>query len=385
MEAERKEDVGGWLSDRGYLIVDVTEASFQTLTSRPIGRRIRVSRKEMNFFLIQLSSLISAGCPLLMSLTALHKQVSASSLKILLKDIKEKIESGKSFSEALKVHKLVFPPLFITMVEVGEVGGMLDEVLVRYSQLFDTAYKLRSKVVQAMIYPSILLIATVLVAWALLVFVFPTFVEGTKRTGKELPGLTKLVLYASNFLSDHWIAIIAVFLFSIFIWFIIRSTRAGRRLTTSAFLSVPILRDILKHIQISLFARVLGTLLRCGVPILTSLQAVENALSNVIFREAVADVREGISRGESLSQAVGRHRNLFPESVILMADVGERGGNMGEMLEKVGNIYERDMELSLETAVTLIQPALVVFLAIFIVIIAMAMYLPLFDIVNTIG
>lgn len=163
------------------------------------------------------------------------------------------------------------------------------------------------------------------------------------------------------------------------------STTKGRKVVTKIFTEMPVLGNVLKHIQIALFARILGTLLRCGVPILTSLQAVEKALSNVMYKAAMSDVRESVSRGESLSQSIGKHRNLFPESIILMTDVGERSGNMGEMLEKAGNIYERDMEMALETAVSLIQPALVLFLAIFIVIIALSMYLPLFDIVKVVG
>ena len=165
----------------------------------------------------------------------------------------------------------------------------------------------------------------------------------------------------------------------------IMKTEKGRKFFTGIFTDMPVIGDVLKQIQISLFARTLGTLLNCGVPILTSLQAVENALSNVLYKKAMNNIRESVSRGESLAKSIGRHRNLFPENIILMTDVGERSGNIGDMLEKAGNIYERDMEMALETAVTLIQPALVVFLAVFIVIIALSMYLPLFDIVKVVG
>ncbi len=303
----------------------------------------------------------------------------------MLKEVKEKIESGKSFSEALKTHKEVFPSLFITMVEVGEVGGMLGEVLERYSYIYDTMYKLRKKIFQAMIYPGFLLIGTLLVVWVLLVKVFPVFIEGTQRTGNQLPAVTQLVLYVSNLLSNHYPFIIAGIVFLVALWKLLRSTPKGNELITEFFTEMPVLGEVLKQVQIALFARILGTLLRCGVPILTSLQAVEKALSNVIYKKAMVEIREAVSRGESLSQSIGKHRKLFPESIILMTDVGERSGNIGDMLEKAGNIFERDMEMALETAVTLIQPALVVFLAIFIVIIAMAMYLPLFDIVKVVG
>ncbi len=384
IDAEKKEEVGTWLSDRNYIVIDIVPAPIQTLVNTH-KKRIRISHKDMNFFLIQLSNLISAGCPLLMSLTALYKQVSNYSLRILLKEIKEKIESGKSFSEALKNHREVFPSLFITMVEVGEVGGMLGEVLERYSYIYDTMYKLGKKIIQAMIYPLFLLISSLVVVIALLVYVFPQFVEGTKRTGHELPGLTLFVLNVSNFISHHYLIIISVIVGLILIWKLIMSTTKGKQLVTQFFTEFPILGDVIKQIQIALFARILGTLLRCGVPILTSLQAVEKALSNVMYKKAMVEVRESVSRGESLSQSIGRYRNLFPESIILMTDVGERSGNMGEMLEKAGNIYERDMEMALETAVSLLQPALVVFLAIFIVIIALSMYLPLFDIGKIVG
>ncbi len=384
MEAEKQDEVGTWLSDRNYIVVEIVPATIQTIVNSP-KKYLRISHKDMNFFLIQLSNLISAGCPLLMSLAALYKQVSNPSLKILLKDIKEKIESGKSFSEALKNHKEVFPSLFITMVEVGEVGGMLGEVLERYSYIYDTMYKLGKKIIQAMIYPLFLLSSSLIVVVSLLVFVFPQFVEGTQRTGHKLPGLTLFVLNVSNFISHHYLIIIGIIVALIIIWRLIMSNQKGKRIVTEFFTEFPVLGDVLKQIQIALFARILGTLLRCGVPILTSLQAVEKALSNVMYKKAMLDIRESVSRGESLSQSIGKHRNLFPESIILMADVGERSGNMGEMLEKAGNIYERDMEMALETAVSLIQPALVVFLAIFIVIIALSMYLPLFDIGKIVG
>ena len=136
MEAEKQEDVGTWLSDRNYIVVEIVPATLQNIVNTP-QKYVRISHKDMNFFLMQLSNLINAGCPLLMSLNALFRQVHNASLKKLLKDVKEKIESGKSFSEALKSHKEVFPSLFITMVEVGEVGGLLGEVLEKYSNIHE--------------------------------------------------------------------------------------------------------------------------------------------------------------------------------------------------------------------------------------------------------
>jgi len=147
-------------------------------------------------------------------------------------------------------------------------------------------------------------------------------------------------------------------------------------------LGIPFIGALVQHIELALFARTLGTLIKCGVPILTSLRAVERAHSNTVFKEALADIKGGVARGESLSQGLGKHRNIFPDSLILMADVGERSGNTGGMLEKAGQMYEQDLETTIDAVVTLIQPLLVIFMGIFVVILALAMYLPLFDLIK---
>jgi len=383
MEAANTEEVGMWLADRNYFVLEITSSSLQSMVTTS-SKDLKIPAHAMNFFLLQLSSLINAGCPLLMSLHALYRQLPASPLKNLLKDLREKIESGKSFSDALKVHRSVFSNLFITMVEVGEIGGILGEILERYAFIHDTMYRLRAKIIKSMIYPAILLLNTVLVAWALLVYVFPVFIEKIQSHGQQLPLPTRIVLGASNLLTEHSIFIFSAAGLLLAAYFMARRTEKGARMLARMQIDLPVLGGVFQQMEMSLFARILGTLLKCGVPILTSLQAVEKALNNVIYKDAISSIREAVSRGESLSQSVSRYRDLFPESVILMTDVGERGGNTGEMLEKAGIIYERDLELTLETAVSLIQPALVIFLAVFVVTLALAMYMPLFDIIKTV-
>ncbi len=383
MEASTAEEVGTWLADRSYFVLEITAAPLQSLVASGTPD-LKIAPHAMNFFLLQLSSLINAGCPLLMSLHALYRQLPNCPLKTLLKDLREKIESGKSFSDALKSHRSVFSNLFITMVEVGEIGGILGEILERYSYIHDAMYRLRAKIIKSMIYPAILLLNTIIVAWALLVYVFPVFIEKIQSHGQVLPLPTRIVLTASNFLTGHSLLIISTIGLAIAMFVLLRRTESGARRIAELTIHMPLLGPVVQQMEMSLFARILGTLLKCGVPILTSLQAVEKALNNLIYKEAINNVRESVSRGESLSQSVGRFRHLFPESIILMTDVGERGGNTGEMLEKAGMIYERDLELTLETAVSLIQPALVIFLAIFVVTLALAMYMPLFDIIKTV-
>jgi type IV pilus assembly protein PilC len=245
-------------------------------------------------------------------------------------------------------------------------------------------YRLRAKIIKSMIYPAILLLNTILVAWALLVYVFPVFIEKIQSHGQELPLPTRMVLGASNLLTEHSFFIFSGLALLLGAYILARNTENGARTLARIQIGMPVLGSVFQQMEMSLFARILGNLLKCGVPILTSLQAVEKALSNIIYKEAINNVREAVSRGESLSQSVGRYRDLFPESIIPMTHVAPRGGNTGEMLEKAGIIYERDLELTLETAVSLIQPALVIFLAVFVVTLALAMYMPLFDIIKTV-
>ncbi|HNV72980.1 MAG TPA: type II secretion system F family protein, partial [Candidatus Ozemobacteraceae bacterium] len=205
MEAQSPEEVGTWLTERQYYVVDIHQSTLGTLASIP---RIRsIPRPELNYFLIQLSSLIEAGCPLLLSLQALHRQLSPGPLKSLVKDLKEKIEVGKSFSEALKSYPDVFSQLFITLVEVGEIGGILSEVLDRYAKIHDAMYRIRSKVIKSMIYPALLLTLTIVFTWVLLVWVFPTFIEKFQEGGIPLPLPTHILLTVSNFLRHNWLAL----------------------------------------------------------------------------------------------------------------------------------------------------------------------------------
>ncbi len=383
MEATTTEEVGTWLADRNYFVLEISSAPLQTLVSS--GKAdLRITARTMNFFLLQLSSLITAGCPLIMSLHALHRQTPTGALKELLKDLTGKIESGKSFSEALKAHRKVFSNLFITMVEVGEIGGILGEILERYAYIHDTMYRLRAKIIKSMIYPALLLAFTALVAWVLLAYVFPVLIEKLQLSGEALPLPTQIVLMVSNLISGHTLLIISTIALAIFGFALLKRSRTGARWISRITISIPLVGTIFQQMELSLFARVLGTLLKCGVPILTSLHAVEKALGNVIYKEALNQVREAVSRGESLTQAISKYPDLFPESIVLMADVGERSGNIGEMLEKAGIIYERDTETTIETLVSLLQPALVIFLGAFVFVLAMAMYLPLFDISKTV-
>ena len=385
MEASSPEEVGTWLADRQYFVLDISQAPLLSLGSGSSSSDLRISSGEMNYFFIQLASLINSGCPHLSSLQALHRQLPVGSLKRLVHSLKEKIESGKSFSEALRAHRSVFSELFITMVEVGEVGGLLDEILQKYAHLSDTIVRIKSKVIRSMIYPMLLLMTGLIVCYALLTRVFPVFVEQLSQQGHEPPLVTQLVMNVSNFLTGNSVFIIGSCAFA---WFALRAilrTEPGREALSRILLAIPVLSNLVLGIELALFSKILGTLLKCGVPILTALSAVEKAHRISRFKLALKAIKEGVAMGETLTDGMNKFRDLFPDSLILMVDVGDRGGVTGDMLEKAGEIYERNLEDSIETAVTLIEPILVMLLGVFVFILAFAMYLPLFDITKIVG
>ncbi len=383
MDAANPDEVGQWLIEREYYVLSIQTEALGGLAFAPRAR-YRVGVQEQNFFFLQLASLVNAGCPLIMSLHALQKQLPAGDLKELVRDLKEKIEMGKSFSEALRGHPEAFSNLFITMVEVGETGGVLGEVLERYAMIFDSLYRIRRKVVTSMIYPALLLTMTLGVAWALLVFVFPTFVEQLSARGGELPLPTQLVIMISTILRNHFVSLFGAIgaIVGFIVW--LHYTPAGAAAIARFWINVPVFGPLVRHVQLSLFTRTLGTLLKCQVPIITSIKAVERTLTNQVFRDALAEIRAGVARGEPLSVGMTRQRHLFPESLILMADVGERSGSTGEMLDRAAVIFERDLETTIGTAVSLIEPVLVICMSFFVVLIAVAMYLPLFDIIKVV-
>ena len=376
-DAENIEEVGSWLVDRGYFVVEIKQAPIQTIVNSK--RRIRVSADDLNFFYIQLASLINAGCPLLLSIDALARQTQVRGLALMLEDIGDKIRSGKSFSEALKAHDNVFPNLFITMIEVGEVGGILDQVLERYAFINDSGHRLKKKMIKAMIYPSVLLLLTITIAWAVLVFVFPSLIGGFQKSGQTLPLPTQIVLTASNILTGYYLHIFLLIIIVFFVYWQIKRTKAGGEFIDKLWLKIIGIGNVIRQLHIVLFSRTLGVLLSSGVPILTSIQTVKRTMTNTCYKNAMQEVEEAVSRGEAVSQAMGKHRALFSDTMILMVSVGEQTGKIGEMLEKMGKIYEGELESAIEHAISLLEPCLVVFISIFVVILALAVYLPIFD------
>jgi type IV pilus assembly protein PilC len=346
----------------------------------------RVKSKVLTTFTRQLATLVDAGLPLLRGLRVLEKQERNATLKSILSDLALAIEGGSTFSEALAQHPKVFNRLFVNMVKAGELGGVLEVVLNRLSEFMEKAQKIKGKVIAAMFYPIAVLVVATAILMILMVKVIPAFrsvFEGMLE-GRSLPAFTRLVLAVSEAVKDHFLytaAGVAVFviLFMLFV-----RTKFGRRVFDKFKLKVPVIGPVVSKVAISRFTRTLGTLVSSGVPILQALTIVKETAGNVIISNAIGAVHESVKEGETITaplEACG----VFPPMVVSMVDVGEQTGALPEMLLKIADNYDDEVDNAVSAMTSLLEPIMIVFLAVIVGSIVIAMFLPLIDLMNNIG
>ncbi len=347
----------------------------------------RVKTKVLTTFTRQLATLVQAGLPLLRGLRVLQKQEKSANLKTIIGELALSIEGGSTFSEALAQHPKVFNRLFVNMVKAGEIGGVLEVVLRRLSEFMEKAQKIKGKVVAAMFYPCAVMVVATAIMGVLLVVVIPKFkdiFEGTLTGGRSLPAFTEFVLDISTNVKDHFIrtmlgVIAVVILFNIFI-----RTKFGRRIFDKVKLNIPVFGPVVSKVAISRFSRTLGTLVSSGVPILQALTIVKETSGNVIVGKAVSDVHESVKEGETITAPLEASR-VFPPMVISMVDVGEQTGALPEMLMKIADNYDEEVDNAVSAMTSLLEPIMIVFLAVIVGSIVIAMFLPLIDLMNTVG
>jgi type IV pilus assembly protein PilC len=347
----------------------------------------RVKSKVLTTFTRQLATLVQAGLPLLRGLRVLQKQERNSTLKEILGDLAVSIEGGSTFSEALAQHPRTFNRLFVNMVKAGEIGGVLEVVLKRLSEFMEKAQKIRGKVIAAMFYPCAVLVVATAIMGVLMVLVIPKFREifaGALGNGRKLPGFTDFVLNISAAIKDHFIRtvieIISVFIiFNIFV-----RTKFGRKLWDKFKLVVPVLGPVVSKVAIARFTRTLGTLISSGVPILQALTIVKETSGNVIVCNAVTMIHESVKEGETITAPL-EASGVFPPMVISMVDVGEQTGALPEMLMKIADNYEEEVDNAVAAMTSLLEPIMIVFLAVIVGSIVIAMFLPLIDLMENIG
>ncbi len=338
----------------------------------------RVSEKVVGVFTRQLATMIDAGLPLVQSLDILAMQQENKKFQETLKQVKDEVEAGSTFAAALARHPKLFSELYVNLVVAGEEGGILDNILLRLSTYIEKAVALKKKVKSALVYPSVIVGVAVIVVAILMIVVIPVFEKMFLSAGQSLPLLTQIVVAISKFMKQNVWAFGLGLVILIFVLRRYRKTEGGKRTTDSILLKLPVFGMLLRKIAIARFSRTLGTLVSSGVPILDSLNIVAKTAGNRIVEDAIQKARSSISEGETIAEPLNKS-DVFPPMVIQMISVGESTGSLDTMLSKIADFYEEEVDNTVATLTSLLEPFLMIFLGATIGTIVVAMYLPIFQ------
>ncbi|MDG1048900.1 MAG: type II secretion system F family protein [Planctomycetota bacterium] len=349
------------------------------------GRGGRVNSALVTDFTVQLATLSDAGIPVVKALTILEGQTEPGPFKDILREITEDVSGGAPLSDALAKHDKVFDTLYSSMVRAGEVGGVLDRVLERLAEFREKAADIKSKIKQAVIYPAILILVSIAVVSAVIIFVIPTFDEIFKSFDVDLPEPTKILLGVSGFMTSYWYLVFGVPIVA-FVGhnLAVGRNRGYRKGWHGLLLKIPFLGTVLNRSMTAMFARTFGTLVQAGVPHLDALGIVRDASGNEVLVDAVEDIRRTVREGEGIARPMGE-TGLFDDVVTNMVDVGEETGELDSMLLKVADAYDEQVDRKLAALFKVLEPAILVVMAVLIGGLVVALILPLTKMMSTIG
>jgi type IV pilus assembly protein PilC len=343
-----------------------------------------VSTKDLAIFTRQFATMITAGLPLVQCLDILSQQSENATLKKIITQVMHDVEAGSTLAEALGKHPKVFDTLFVNMVEAGEAGGVLDDILMRLATYIEKAEALKRKVKSAMTYPTVVLVVALGTTCFMLLFIIPVFAKIFRDFGGELPLPTQIVLALSNFLRNFWWLGLAMIAASIIAFKRFYATNQGELTIDRIKLRIPILGDLLRKAAIARFTRTLGTLISSGVPILTGLEITARTAGNRVIQEAVLATRASIREGETIAAPL-RQSDAFPPMVVQMIAVGEETGALDEMLNKIANFYDDEVNTAVDTLTSIIEPLMIVVMGLLVGGMVVAMYMPMFKLINVVA
>jgi type IV pilus assembly protein PilC len=354
-----------------------------TKKKKPISFGKPINQKGLTLFTRQLATLINAGMPILRSLETLARQEKRPAFKAAVEEIAETIRSGGTFSDGLLQHPKIFDRLYVNMVKAGEAGGVLGVVLDRLSKFMEKAMKIRGKVKSAMTYPLIIMFVAVGVVAALMVFVIPKFEEifdGLLK-GKPLPDITRLVLGVSRFIKDHFLITLGIVIGLWILFKVFKKTKTGTSIIDKFLIKVPALGPLFLKAAVGRFTRTLGTLLTSGVPILQALLITRDTSGNVHVANALNQVHDRVKEGDSVGKPLEATR-VFPTMVSSMVEVGEETGALSDMLNRIADVYDDEVDNAVASITSIIEPVMIVFLAVIVGTIVIAMFMPLIRIIQ---
>jgi type IV pilus assembly protein PilC len=346
-------------------------------------QRRKVKSKILMIFTRQLATLIDSGLPLLRSLNVLAKQERDKVMKKTIDKLADSVQSGSTFSDALALHPKIFNDLYVNMIRAGEVGGVLELVLTRLSEFQEKAARIRNKVLSAMVYPIIVMTMAIGILCFLLVFIVPRFevIFHDLLGDKPLPPVTQFVIGFSGFMKNHGLVLVGAIVAIVIIYNFIGRTRRGRLAIDNLKLRMPLFGNLNRKTAISRFARTLGTLVTSGVPILQALNITRETAGNAAIARAIARVHDCVKEGESIVQPLEASKQ-FPPMVVSMIDVGEETGKLPEMLLKMADVYDDEVDNAVAALTSMLEPIMIVLLAIIVGTIVLALFTPLISIIT---
>jgi type IV pilus assembly protein PilC len=380
LDGDSKAAVQAKLSQMGYIILELDQqGGLAGLGSVRFGTGVKP--KDITIFARQFSTMINAGLSLTKCLSILSAQTESAGLRDVISQIGKDVESGQSLSDSLAKHAKVFPPIFVNMVRAGETGGVLDEVLNRVADHFESEQKLKGKIKSAMTYPLAMGGLVLVVLAAMMVFVVPTFEKMFSDMGGELPFITQMLVDISHFVAG-WggvlvVAVIAgtVYLFK---WW---SKGPGKTIWDAAKLNMPIFGSLIRKISLAKFTRTFGTLVSAGVPILSALDIVADTAGNEVVASAVKKARSAIKEGETIAKPLSESK-VFPSMLVQMIAVGEETGALDTMLNKIADFYDEEVSTAVDGLTSLIEPLMMASLGVIVGGMVIALYLPMFTIIT---
>ncbi|MFA5480242.1 MAG: type II secretion system F family protein [Candidatus Muiribacteriota bacterium] len=384
IEASSSDAAAEKLVDTGYIVIELNEVKENVLDLDLGERFLKIKAKELVFFYIQLATLINSGVNLVESLTALEEQVDNAKLAKIVGVIRKDVLSGVSLSDSMKKFPDVFANIVVHLVEAGEAGGMLDEVLEKIAKFSENDQKVVAKVKSAMAYPIIMIVVAVSVVTFLLTFVFPKFVGVFTKMGGNLPLPTAFLLQISNFLTGNiWSLLIGISSVSFLLRYFVKKTEVGRSLFDYIMLNLPLAGDLTIKANVARMCKTLGVLIGNGVTIINAMDISKKLIENIHLSKIIDTAGVKVSEGEAFSDVLKKEK-YFPPMVIKMINVGEKTGNLSTMLTKIGDFYDLEVEMTIETMLSLLEPILIIGMGFVMGFIALAMFLPMFDMISLI-
>lgn len=383
--AETREDAARSLKDQGLLPMSIgKQSALDKDINFSFGKKKGVKVRDLSVFCRQFSSIIKAGVNVINALSMMSEQTENKKLKAAIKNVQSNVEKGETLSSAMRSEGDIFPSLLVSMVAAGEASGSLETAIERMAIQFEKDAKISGMVKKAMIYPIILIVVMIGVVIAMMMFVIPNFMDMFEGLDAEMPFMTVMVINMSNFILDKWWLLILIVVGIVLAYKSYYKTDAGRHVIDRLKIKIPVFGVLTVKTACARFSRIMSTLLSAGMPMISAIEIAAGTMDNVLFKDALQKVRSGVALGMGFSQQIGVTR-LFPAMLVHMVGIGEETGNIEDMLTNVANYYDEEVELATQSVTALMEPMIIIVMAVVVGALVLAIYQPMITLYSTLG